>query len=432
MLSGTTGAFRFPHGKQIFVDGDRTLTTQDLNGVISVDSSAGPVTITLPSALEINAGGSFLILAETGDVNPVTVVLGEPGDTYNEGLVAGFPLSTKNAQLLVLGQATSTVWTYLPGGPSSGGGGGGGPGWFLDATWVDSANVDPGADGSMLNPFPAIQAAIDAAAAAQDALPVGNSGPGFRAQTRQQIIVASGFYDEDLSISRGNTFLEFLAAGPVTLGDGSAGLNFESTTPRSVTWVNDQAQEDADSGAANANRRPQLCFGVFPQMGEMSSTQTAIASGWDITGDLILTNAGAATTAELHLQNVKIRGTLDGSGDSGGRNCYFYRCLFAGAVTGVTVGGLLLQVCESCEFDGPTSVGAYGRLVHCEIDGGFTVAAFSPDLPPGGMFGCDFAGTFTGPAGSLQLDAATNFFFVGNSASLGGAATKVLMHDLTP
>ena len=307
-------------------------------------------------------------------------------------------------------------------------------GWFQNAFWVDRANANPSPNGSMLSPFPTIQAAIDAAAAAQDALPVGNTGPGFRAQTRQQIVVASGFYDEDLSILRGNTFLEFLAMGPVTLGDGAADINFSSTVARNVTWLNSQAQEDADSGAANQNRRPQLVFGVFPQFGEMSSTHTAIASGWDITGDLILTTPGGggdSSTAEMHLQNVKVQGSVDGTADFGGRNCYFYRCLFDGPMTGLNIGGFLLQIVESTEFDGPTSVGAYGRMVHCEIDGGFTVGSFSPGLVPGGMFGCDFAGMFTGPAGSLVLDAVTNWFFNNNGATLGGAATKVIMNDLT-
>ena len=308
-------------------------------------------------------------------------------------------------------------------------------GWANNTFWVDANNPSPNPDGTVLNPYTTIQAAIDAAEVAQDAMSVGNSSPADRAQTRQQIIVASGFYDEDLDILRGNTFIEFLAAGPVTLGDGSAGIDFQSTTTRNVTWLNSQAQEDADAGVANQNRRPQLVFGVYPQAGEMSSTHTAIASGWDITGDLILTTPGGAgdsTTCEMHLQNVKVRGSLDATADFGGRNCYFYRCFFDGAMTGTNIGGLLLQVCESCEFDGPTTVGSYGRMSLCEIDGGFTVSSFSPGIVPGGMFQCDFAGTFTGPASSLQLNGTTNYFFKTNGAVLAGGATKVILDDLVP
>lgn len=233
-------------------------------------------------------------------------------------------------------------------------------------------------------------------------------------------------------------FLELLACGPVTLGDAavgtpSAGL-FESTVPRSITWHNDQAVEDADNPGVPPPppdtedvRRPTLVLGVFPQFGEMSSTHTGIASGWVISGDLIFTT-GVVTSCEFHAQNVKVVGTVDGSADLGIRNCYIYRCKFEE----IAWDNANFQVVESTEFDGPTVLATYGRLVHCEIDGGFTIGAFAPALPPGGMFGCDFAGTFTGPAASLQLDAATNFFFVGNGAALAGGATKVFMHDLTP
>lgn len=120
MQAGTTGAFRYPYGKQVDVNVSRTLTSQDLNGVIIVDSSAGPVTIALPPAIETNAGGSFLIFAQTADINPVTVIL-NPGDTYNEGLVAPVTLTTKNEQLLVLGQSLQTAWLYLPSGAGGGG-----------------------------------------------------------------------------------------------------------------------------------------------------------------------------------------------------------------------------------------------------------------------------------------------------------------------
>lgn len=307
--------------------------------------------------------------------------------------------------------------------PDNGGAGGN---WFLDAIWVDNKNVDPAPDGTMNNPFPTLTMAIAAAVAKQDALPIGKL-PTERAGTRQVFIVAGGIYDEDMLMDRGDTFYVFLSMGPVTLGNGLAD-NFGSTNTRDVRWRNTQAQEDADSGLVSDNRRPQLLFGDLMDFGEASSTHTAAAVAWDISGSLILQTpggAGESTTAELHLGRVKVRGTVDGTDDFGIRNCYIYQCYFD---TTFNFDNANLQVVESTEFDGPTTVASYGRLSDCEIDGGFTVGSFAPALPPGGFFHTDFSGTFTSP-GNMVMDCVTNGFFVANGAVLAGGAAKVILDD---
>lgn len=313
--------------------------------------------------------------------------------------------------------------------------GGGGGNWFQDAIWIDGGTLIDVADqdGTMGAPFSTISAGVAAAVVAQDALPVGVL-PGQRAGTRQVFIVAGGIYDEDVDCARGDTFYEFLAMGPVTLGDGAGG-NFSSTVPRSFRWVAAQSQENADAGGGSPIRRSQLVIGNLVNFGESSSTHTAVAVAWDISGDLIFENpdgGGGATTAEVHLGRVKVRGAVDGTADFGGRNCYFYQCFFDGAFTMTNVGGALLQICDSCEFDGPTDIGAYGRMDKCQIGGGFTTAGFSAAIPPGGMFGCEVSGTFTGPAGSAVMDGVTNYFFKTNGVTLGGGATKVIIDDLIP
>ena len=184
-------------------------------------------------------------------------------------------------------------------------------------------------------PFSTFAAAIAAAEAVQNSLPVGIL-PTQRAGTRQVFVVSGGIYDENIEMLRGNTFYIFLILGPITLGNG-LGVDFSSTNTRDVVWVNDQSVEDADSGGPGF-RRPQLVIAPMYDSGPMSSTHTAVASGMTISGDLVLQNPGGAaqgTTADLHLSHVKVVGDLTRDNgvdpDFGIRNCYLNRCFFDAA-----------------------------------------------------------------------------------------------------
>lgn len=316
--------------------------------------------------------------------------------------------------------APNTVRVDIPGG------GGGGGDWFADAIWIDGGTsvlpIDQ--DGTMGKPFSTFAAAIAAAVVKQDALPIGIL-PTQRAGTRQVFIVAGGIYDEAITMSRGDVFYEFLAVGPVTIGDGAAG-NFGSTVPRDVTWLNNQAVEDADSGGPSA-RRPQLILGTLVDMGEGTSTHTAAAIAWDISGNLILTNPGGgagSTTAELHLKNVRIRGNLDATGDWGIRNCYIYRTRIDGWTDGLNVGGLFFQVLEQTRIVGLATCNVICRVIDCEFNGGMTASSNGVDLPPSGFVNTTFFGTFTRAAtANFICDVTTYDHFVANGASLAGGAT---------
>lgn len=109
MLSGTVGAYAYPFKKQIPVSASRTLTTQDLQGVLVVDSTAGPITLALPFANQIRGGGYFNVLALTGATNPVTIIV-QGGDTYNNGLVAPLVLTQDAQGVLILGTEAATAW----------------------------------------------------------------------------------------------------------------------------------------------------------------------------------------------------------------------------------------------------------------------------------------------------------------------------------
>ncbi len=306
---------------------------------------------------------------------------------------------------------------------------GSGGNWYEDAIWIDGGTSVPltDQDGKMGTPFSTFAQAIAAAEAYQDSLPVGPL-PGQRCGTRQVFIVAGGIYDEDINMLRGNTFYIFLAMGPVTLGN-ALGADFSSTNTRNVTWLNNQAVEDADIGGPGTIRRPQLVLGTLVDMGECSSTHTAVACGWDISGNLVLVNPGGpaqATTAELHLKNVRLRGNLDGTADDGQRNCYIYKARIDGTVNVTRTGGALFQVVESTRFNGLVTIGTYCRIMDSDIVAGMTVSTFGNDIPPNGFENTRFTGTFTravAGTATFTCDSVTYAHFVSTGASLAGGAT---------
>lgn len=112
MLPGTVSGYPYPLRNQVRVTANRTLTARELNSLIVIDSTAGPVAITLPSARSIQGGGFFQILALTGDLNPVTIAL-QPGDTYNQGLVVPIVLNSAGEQSIVLGRPPDVPNSWL-------------------------------------------------------------------------------------------------------------------------------------------------------------------------------------------------------------------------------------------------------------------------------------------------------------------------------
>lgn len=175
--------------------------------------------------------------------------------------------------------------------------------------------------------------------------------------------------------------------------------------------------------------------------GDAEGTHLQIASGWDISGSLILDTAGGAaqsTTAEIHLANVRIRGTIDPTTDFGIRNCYLRGCRIDGSV--LPGGSLFLQIAERSRFSGVNTWAFYGRVDQCYIIGDFTanlVGAFSGN-PPEGFYGCVFgdvdAGipmTFT-CTNTLLLDASSNYWFKNILNVLAGGGVKAIMADLLP
>ena len=271
----------------------------------------------------------------------------------------------------------------------------------LSNTVCADSNASTSGDGSYGFPFKSLQAAVTAA----ESLGLG---------TRKIILVAAGSaFDEDVTISGG--FMTIMGLGPFTLGDAALD-KFDSTTPRNLTY-------NASNPNVSANKWHSLVLGTIMD-DETSSTHTSYLNGFIISGDLTF-NEIAGQSRNCQLRNVKVQGDYVQTG-IGGVQTYLRRCFFDNGFTGSST---ILNVADSCEFDQLVTVIAHNRIWQCEFAAGMTTGSLINSLSPNGMYHTNFKGTFTGPAGSLLLDPVTNYFFNINGATLGGAATKVLLHD---
>lgn len=275
----------------------------------------------------------------------------------------------------------------------------GGPG--LSNSFYADSSAPAGGDGSNENPFSSLQDAVDAAES-------------LGKETRKVIYVSAGSaFDEDITITGG--LMEIMGLGPFTIGN-ALGTAFSSTTPRSLTYN--------DDGALTNGIWPALTIATIMD-DETSSTHTAYLNGCMISGDFNF-NSGSFSH-NLQLRNVKVQGDYIQTG-VGGVQTYLRRCLID---NDFTTSSTILNIADSCQFDKLVNCTQYNRITQCEFRAGMTTGGVIASLPPNGIYNTNFKGVFTGPAGSLLLDAATNYFFNLNSASLGGAATKVLIHDIT-
>jgi hypothetical protein len=117
MLASTLAALGYPLRRQIPINISRTLTTQDVNGILIVDSSAAPRTISLMDGDGIGAGGFFRIVAPFGTTNPVTLIF-PAGNTYNEGKLGPIVLANNDDSILVVAGPGKT-WIVFFGDASS-------------------------------------------------------------------------------------------------------------------------------------------------------------------------------------------------------------------------------------------------------------------------------------------------------------------------
>jgi hypothetical protein len=143
-----------------------------------------------------------------------------------------------------------------------------------------------------------------------------------------------------------------------------------------------------------------------------------------ISGNLVIAGDGLSNT--VNLNGVWIDGQINQT-TLGLTNLQAYKTLVGGTVNASN--SLVLERCEDCQFNSLVTVNAVNAMINSEVRAGMTVSTIQQNLPPNGFFFTTFTGTFTGPANSLRLDPVSDYFFRINGASLGGSATKVLIHD---
>jgi hypothetical protein len=228
------------------------------------------------------------------------------------------------------------------------------------------------------------------------------------------VYISGGAYDESITIPRGR-IITLVAEGTVILGDG-VGANFTSTTPRSVTFLPDSAD------IFGSDIKPSLTIMASAQS-DPTSTFIAEAGAFFISGNLNIDGSGVSHN--VNLRSVKIQGAITKT-TAGLTNLQGYGLYVIGA-SNLSAGSTLLERCFECEFDNLLTLDGYNAIINSELNGGMTVVANQNTLPPSGIFHSTLFGTYTGPAGMLKLDLASDYFFRANGATLGGAATKVIL-----
>jgi hypothetical protein len=279
---------------------------------------------------------------------------------------------------------------------------------------VDPANPQASDSTSIEFPFITIQAAVSAIGAPADL----NDQ-----KQRFSILIAPGEYDEDVSVQAGRR-IAFIPLGPVTLGDGTVNANYASTTPRNLT---------VDCTPAFGGR---ATFAIGTIIGdEVHGTKGAQTAAMTISGNIVFTGAPTiAEAATVRLSTIYVYGNIDGTTLSSiGVDLHINKSRIDGTCGGTNVA--LFQA-SGADLRGLGTFLFAGNMIDCSINAGLTVAA-APNFQgaagfPPGMYSCYFAGTFTGPAATCWMDAATNFWFKTNGAALAGGATKVILGDLVP
>lgn len=293
--------------------------------------------------------------------------------------------------------------------------------------YVDNNSTSVTEDGTSLNPYKTIQAALNA-------IPTGGG-------LYRTITIAPGTYDEALTLPTQSTVTL------VPVSPGTIFLGVPLGTPRNVTW----------SPVFQSTGIHRMTFEHFVMNGAI--TVSAPLAG--VSPELVLKQcevAGTTTTGTIYDSTVVLfdfqQTTTSGlvsvdavfagersifqaavTAAQGGRiaNCQFLTSLTingaptsfeilntsittdatltnCGLLTGVTIGGLLSlagtkpRIYNSNITGALTSTGASFDVAHASaFYGGVTLDA----IPTRGFFGCYLAGSFTGPSGSYRVDSTT-------------------------
>lgn len=268
--------------------------------------------------------------------------------------------------------------------------------------YVDSNYTGTVENGTRLNPFKLLQSGINA-------LPINQTGTA--TYTRYMINVASGNYDEDISIPA-NRFCNIIlmkAFGPVFLGipSGSGQYFNTATTNRNFTIY-----YDTSAWISTNFVRPTLSLLSDKTEDSMTTHAFYAGSGWRISGNILIDTAAptAYRSCDFHFENVFVSGNIGLSGTgilTGGINVYMFGCKFNGTYnipfTGTpSATNYNIFKCEKCSFSGALTVKTLAKAIDSYFASGISISINTDAIEPYNIiYGCKILGTFSSVSSSL-------------------------------
>ncbi len=281
----------------------------------------------------------------------------------------------------------------------------------FDATKIQLiTGSDATGAGELIGTYATIQAALNA-------IPNGTNSTDVRKV--YIVLIPPGTYDEDLTVDITRCHVQLCALGAVNIGLFNNTFWAASNT-RNITIVNTATNVDSI--------RSSFGMDTYINSATSSTTHPAYSTGFRLSGSVIFgTMPVGFTDIELYLAG-EIFGDIDSSAFATHNfHLYLNKARIRGQVKGARN---LLQMADDCTFTGLVTCNEYAVVRDSSFEGGMTVSnASTAGFQPWGLFACNFAGTFTGPANSMHLDSTTNYYFVLNGAALAGGATQVILEN---
>jgi len=214
----------------------------------------------------------------------------------------------------------------------------------------------------------------------------------FKASAIWRVYIAGGCYAENVTIPS-HAHVSLIGLSQVILGSGRE----VSATPYSLTWELEQG----------------------------SCAEVVVRNMW--IRDNLVVNGAVASGSTITLVDVRVEGSYTQDDSAARFFCSLYNGYFDHAfnVSGasilhmenVTVTGISANTCY-----------AYGYIQSCTINSGLTFTAVGQGQPyAAGFYDCNLAGVFTGSGTTkFRLNAASNYYFVNNHASLVNATKEII------
>jgi len=274
-------------------------------------------------------------------------------------------------------------------------------------------------NGSIGRPYKTIQQAINA-------IPFPTTSQ--EMYRHYTIFIASGAYDEDLTIQADGRRISLVGLGPVTLGK-MTGRGWQPglfNQARNITW-----KQSGDASNFGTGISSTLTIETLMPLSDAMMQDESYSSKFRISGSIFCLQ-GSSISMGLCL-NAEVYGDVNTTPSTGVGNIdlQIHRSYVHGQVGGAGTANVQLIVAENSRFDGLITVNRLGHIFSSDIRSGFSLLVGTP-LPaaPSGLFYTRFQGQYSGP-NPLPIDTATNYWMGVTGAQITGAQ-KVIQDDVTP